>query len=302
MRREDRFDERATPVLAKLANCKTRTGYFVDMDVRQYRTFKVITFWPQARLHEYLQTNPQNAVQIKSNTVDTGERETFFGYSAKHLITTNKRLRDKNSGGGEEIIDGWYIDHEPADEECAPDFVRTEPYYVIATFLAREYPELPEVHHTGPLSTGLEVKSIRTILLAGTTEGAASKTITFEDTVEDLSDLALSPSLFELPAGLHENPDLFRPRSSRSMKAGEAIIVIFSFVLTVCGWVWVFKTNTVVGWIRKNYVRSRFVQWFPFPNLDTRSGCPAWVRLGGGLLFWGGAGALVYLFVTRKLR
>ena len=74
-----------------------------------------------------------------------------------------------------------------------------------------DYPDLAEFHHSGPLPTGLPVKLRLTSKRAG--KNGILRTITIEKTVEDLSDSPLSPSLFELPKGLHENPQLWEGHS-----------------------------------------------------------------------------------------
>ncbi len=181
------------------------------MEVHQYRTFKVVKFWPKEKLDEYRQKYHAKVVQIDSNTVETGERRTFLGYPARHFITTTRRL-DDGKAGGEEISDAWYIDHERADENCAPDFVRTQPMYTVGTALTKpgtgltDPPEFPDFHHTGPLPAGLAVK--KTLTQKTTDANGKKRVITVEETVEELSDSPLNPSIFEVPAGYHENPDL----------------------------------------------------------------------------------------------
>jgi hypothetical protein len=212
MRREDSLGAATTASIADIANCETRTGFLIDLDAHEYRNYKLVRFATEAERGEYLQKTGKVAIQVESNTVDTGERKTFFGHSAKHLITTTKRA-DANSRGGEEIFDGWYIDHELPDRKCAPDFVRSEPYYVIGSALV-DYPDIAQFHHTGPLPTGLAVMAKFTSKLAATKDGTPGRTITIEKTVEELSDSPLSPSLFQLPNGLHENPELFQGRTA----------------------------------------------------------------------------------------
>jgi hypothetical protein len=107
--------------------------------------------------------------------------------------------------GGEEKIDGWYIDHEPEDKNCAPDFVRTEPLYVLSTGLVMR-PELPQFRHTGPLPTGLAVQLIRTVRYTT----ASTPAVMVEEVVEDLIDSDLEASTFDLPAGLTKNLRPFR--------------------------------------------------------------------------------------------
>jgi hypothetical protein len=198
MRKKESFGSDTTPI-ADIANCETKTGYLIDLTAHEYRTYNVVKLWPEGRLSEYLQKNPASAVQVESRTVDTGEQKVFFNHPARHLITTIKRA---DGSGGEETIDGWYIDHELADNHCTPGFARTDPLYVLGTALVR-YPEVPQFHHTGPLPTGLAVQLARTVK-----EGKSGQTFTFNETIEELSDVPIPPSSFDLPTGFHENPRL----------------------------------------------------------------------------------------------
>jgi hypothetical protein len=190
------------------------TGFLIDSKAGEYRNYKVIKFQPASQLDEYRKKNPRDVVEIESKTVDTGERKTFFGHSAKHLITTVRRPLDNNNPGGEETVDGWYIEHEMPDNNCAPDYVHTEPFYVFGAALVLP-PQIAHFNHTGPVPTGLAVKLTVTNKIAGS-NGKADTITRIEETVEELSDSPLSPSLFQLPAGLRENPNLLggRPVSS----------------------------------------------------------------------------------------
>lgn len=206
MRRKDSLGSGTTTSISNIANCDTRTGFFIDLNTHEYQTYKVVKFWSIADLNNYLQKNPQDAIEIESKTVDIGERKMFFGHSANHFITTITRAPDKNNAGGEETIDAWYIDHEVPDNNCAPDYVRTEPYYVVGTSLV-SLPQIARIHHVGPVPIGLAVKTTHILKTPGS-KNSPERTFTFEETVDDLSDSPLSPSLFELPPGLHENPHL----------------------------------------------------------------------------------------------
>ena len=183
------------------------------MSSHEYRSYTVPKPQSAEEVREYLRKNPDNPrhivfVPVESHTVDTGERKTFFGFEAKHLITTTSRGAG-GGPGGEEIIDGWYIDHERADHNCAPEAVRTEPSFVLPTLLLEPATEFPEFHHTGPLPVGLAVQEKRTEHLASK-HGEEAKTLMLEETVEELSDAPLDPSIFKLPAGMKENPNLLR--------------------------------------------------------------------------------------------
>ena len=153
--------------------------------MHEYRNYKLVKFASEAQRGEYLQKTGKTAVRVESTTVDTGERKVFFGHPARHLITTTKPADANGRSGGEEIFDGWYIEHELPDRNCAPDFVHSEPYYVIGTTLV-DYPDVAQFHHTGPLPTGLAVRAKFT--LAATKDGTPGQTIIIEKTVKQLTD------------------------------------------------------------------------------------------------------------------
>lgn len=203
-----RKTENPNASITNIANCDTRTRFLIDLKANEYKTYKIVKYTPTAQIEEYMNKNPQNAVDIESTTVDTGEQKMFFGHPAKHFITTTKRTPDKNDDGGEEIVDAWYIDHELPDDHCDPEYVRTEPHYAVGTALVMP-PQVPRLHHTGPIPTGLPVKRTATYKTLGN-NGAPDQTITTVETIEEISDSPLSPSLFELPAGSRENTNLLK--------------------------------------------------------------------------------------------
>lgn len=201
-----RKSEHPNTSIISIVNCDTRTGFLINLKAHEYKTYKVLKHTSTAEIEEYINENPQNAVDIESTTVDTGENKMFLGHPAKHFITTNKRTPDKNDDGGEEIIDAWYIDHEPPDKNCDPEYVRTEPYYAVRTALVVP-PQMPRLHHTGPVPIGFPVKTTAIYKILGA-NGVPDEIITTIETIDEISDSPLSPSSFELPAGSRENPNL----------------------------------------------------------------------------------------------
>ena len=70
-------------------------------------------------------------------------------------------------------------------------------------------PQIAQFHHTGPVPSGLAVKlTVFTIKAARPPD----RILTTEETVEELSDSPLNPSLFELPPGFSENSHLLGGR------------------------------------------------------------------------------------------
>jgi hypothetical protein len=194
--------------VTSIADCTTRTGFLIDTASREYRSYKLVTFWSEPQLQDYLRKNPSKAVQIESNTVDTGETQTFFGYQARHFVTTNRR-QTHDEKAEEETLDGWYIELEPVDNDCAPDYVHRDPYYVFGTGLVM-YPKIANFNHSGPVPTGW---AVRLTLKERYTTG---RTVTMERTVEDISNAALPESLFKVPPGFRKNPKLWRTHSPLS--------------------------------------------------------------------------------------
>lgn len=197
-------------LLTRIADCGNKTGVIVDPLRREYMNYRSPSFPSPAQLDNYRRKNPQELVHIDSRTVDTGEKKIFFGHAARHLITTTKRAHDATSGGAVEQIDGWYIDHESTDGNCAPDYIRTDPLYAVGRTLVM-LPEVPLVNHTGPVPSGLAVKMTLIVKILRK-DGTPSRTTTIEETVEELSDLPMNPSLFRLPSGFRENKSLLDGR------------------------------------------------------------------------------------------
>jgi hypothetical protein len=208
VRRKDSLGDGTKPLFSSLANCDTRTGFVIDPTAGEYRSYKLTKFPPPSQLDEYRKQHPKDVVEIQARTVDTGERKEFFGQMARHLVTTVKRAADGNGIGGEETWDGWYIEHDRPDENCAPDYVRSDPNYVVGTALVM-YPQIAHINHVGPLPGGLTVKMTMTQRMRSG-NGNPDRTFRVESTVEELSDSPLNPNLFVLPAGLRENPNLLR--------------------------------------------------------------------------------------------
>jgi hypothetical protein len=64
-----------------------------------------------------------------------------------------------------------------------------------------------------------------------------------------------------------------------------------------CGWLCVFRTGVVVGWGRKNYERSKFVQSYPFSNVVLKPWYPIYIRCAGIFLWiWDLAAISAVLF------
>lgn len=113
-------------------------------------------------------------------TADTGERRTFFGRTARRLITHERDSRFE----GETVIDGWYIDSEGLPSQ-------TREAVLVRHVVGQAYgPPVIKVIQTGPKPNGLAV--------------LLKKTSAHEETTSEVTELkegSLSDNLFEPPPG-----------------------------------------------------------------------------------------------------
>jgi len=74
---------------------------------------------------------------------------------------------------------------------------------------------------------------------------------------------------------------------------GIVWFVIMVLVFAICGWLCVFKTNTLVTMGRKNFEKSKFVRLSPFSNMVLKPSYPIYIRCAG-VFVWLWAIAILY--------
>jgi hypothetical protein len=152
-------------------------------------------------------TYSAGTLQIWIESTDTGERQTMFGHTARHIITREKRIPTPGAcnRSSESETDGWYI-----DETVMPEWRRARKPgsgVVVATVMAVNAgsncigkQDHIDVHRAGvdpgfPLKTTTIMKSEVPELDGGT----RLVTSTWGSEVMDLHEGALEASLFEVP-------------------------------------------------------------------------------------------------------
>src|SRR5438270_1896769 len=171
-------------------NDRTKMYYIMPDDAGQPRTSA-----PAAAPQGPTQTRRGAVVNVTESIVDTGERKQMFGYTARHIKTTNvidAPPEACNPGHTESETDGWYIDLAmgfscDTDRPAGPPARGTRPDCV----------DQYHVRHTGAGKLGFPVM-VRTTFKNGGDE-AMGGGYTMEAT--DISTVTLDPSLFEIPAG-----------------------------------------------------------------------------------------------------
>lgn len=167
--------------------------------------------------NEPAQTSPQGARAARrgavvTNTetiIDTGERKQMFGYTARHIKTTNvvdAPPEACNPGHFETESDGWYIDLSmnfscDTNRPTSPPMRPTRPDCV----------DQVRYHRTGTGKLGFPVMVTTKMKFGGQggdedagAESMMPQGMTNTIQVTDISQATLDPSLFDIPAGYTE--------------------------------------------------------------------------------------------------
>ena len=135
-----RPDQPLQPHTAVITHCDTGVVDELDLDRHEYREFKMPRY-PNEKsfLNPVDRARKAAKGRLQADTVDTGETRVFFGYTARHLITTTRETRETyrefsiDSSPSRAfrllvkekiviVVDGWYLDQPQPG--CAPDFLR----------------------------------------------------------------------------------------------------------------------------------------------------------------------------------
>jgi len=200
------------PCSAIIERCDLGRVFLLDLDACEYEVSRLPTYggWSYwLRAIQYCVSHPvatwnshrsrPPTVVIETTTVDTGERKEAFGFTARHVVTTTRRLpiapaHDEESETKEE---GWYIDIDPtvACRRLPPD---RRPASVLL-----EQGQIPQFKTIGPRETGygIEVTSVLFHKLAGRHTTPETVAATSKRWVTQLSTDLPDPQIFEIPPG-----------------------------------------------------------------------------------------------------
>jgi hypothetical protein len=149
-------------------------------------------------------------VWIESN--DTGERKQMFGYTARHIITKEKRVPGPGScsQSSELDTDGWYI-----DSSVLPAWRR--PLSSVVSFVVGgNCVDKIEVHRSG-VKVGFPMKLTSTFLQPGSNLPATFNTLE----VVEFSEAPLDPTLFVVPPDFRKVSELTNMNKPHTPTAWE---------------------------------------------------------------------------------
>jgi len=82
---------------------------------------------------------------------------------------------------------------------------------------------------------------------------------------------------------------------------GIVWLVVMSLGFAACRWLCVFRTSMLVGWGRKNYDKSKFIQSYPSSSLVLKPWYPLPIRCCG-IFIWLWDLAIIYAVLFLHFR
>jgi hypothetical protein len=216
------LDTRPGPHLVDIGRCDLGQEFELNLEdreyvVRSYPPYKLtkqqIEARMQARTHNTFQKVAPwiPTVRVETKTLDTGERKNFFGYEARHLISTHKTIpmAESHSGTEETVTDAWYIDLDttiPCESRWQPHNVSPRhEYYAVGG-------ERYEVIDDGIQETGFAIErkytSRSTVALPDGTK--KENVFSNEEKITEFHEGALDAALFEVPGDFRKVSQLRR--------------------------------------------------------------------------------------------
>jgi hypothetical protein len=211
-----------SPWMATITRCDLGRIFDVNLDDREYTSRPIPKPLSEqerkARLEELraraaqgpqLQRPAQPNLLIEITTNDTGERKEMFGYTARHVITTEKRtpLEGASQIPTENVMDGWYVDVD-ASISCDPP--RQPGAFAVLVGGANGKIDYPTFKFIGQRETGFALATTRRSTPVQPNGSKREPTRIDEARVTAMSTEPLSPALFEIPSGFREVREIRR--------------------------------------------------------------------------------------------
>jgi hypothetical protein len=196
------------PLCAYIRNRDIGYGFEMDLTARIYSAFRAnpngSPVWLKPRQARALKRSGKT-VHIHTETIDTGERQKIFGYSARHVLTRIRQVRESQLLSESES-DGWYID--PPAAWLTLHAKMTGRYHVCSLIEGdRDDYKFTE---TGKPETGFTVRATRihkSHFCDRDGNTRIHETVSHEEAIE-FSEAPLPPEIFVPPPNFRRVPQL----------------------------------------------------------------------------------------------
>lgn len=219
------------PHTAIIRRCDLGKMFSLNLDSREYSEStdpSVIRANALVAARTDRKSNPapplKPTLRIESTVTDTGERKQMFGYTARHVVYTQKYVPLEGSTviAQETTEDGWYIDIDTqlsCDQKTAPG---ARAHALVVEAGHKETIEFVD-RGTGRLGFPLSMISTLDSLDVPRPARAQKPYDKFSIKVTDLERVPLDPTLFEIPSGFklvkEINPNPIRPVAQTQPKS-----------------------------------------------------------------------------------
>ena len=190
----------------------TSQNFQLDLDAREYTTYETDKRGIALNAKSYPARPSEGRMDIWIESKDTGERRQMFGHTARHIITTEKRVPGAGSSctASETETDGWYVDYSILPEWRRPTG------HTINLVVGGNCRDKIEVHRSG-VETGFALERKDTSIYRGTDGSQPVTSVSVMEVVE-FSEGPLDPALFEPPSDFRRVNELtsmnkFQPRT-----------------------------------------------------------------------------------------
>lgn len=197
----------------------TNEVYTLDLENHEYTRHQTDSRGIALGVRPIPREPSDTVLDIWIESTDTGEQQEMFGYTARHIITREKRVPGPgaHSQASESETDGWYIDYDAAPEPVR----RTKGSFSMLVAFSGGRDEI-KFHRSGavvgyPLKTRITNRSHFTGADGKPTEYASTST----QEVVEISRGPLDPSLFEIPKDFREVAQLRQISNARPLSLWE---------------------------------------------------------------------------------
>jgi hypothetical protein len=190
--------------------------YVMDVQAKEYVTYEMDAHGKPAAPTSKPVADSGGTLQIWTTSTDTGERRTFFGKTARHIISRERRIASSGacSLGSASETDGWYLDSSVVPEWGQP---KTNAYGVVVASVVSAEPTTNcldkmdniELHRSG-VEPGFPVKVTTTVRSQVPGRNGAMRMLasTWGSEILELKQGPLDPSLFQVPSDFRQVDNL----------------------------------------------------------------------------------------------